>query len=33
MLNDRAELTNRVYQVQPLTELWDVTLIVKIKIC
>ena len=31
VLNDCADFINRVYQVRPLTELWDVTLIVKIK--
>ena len=33
VLNDRADFINRVYQVRTLTELWDVTLTVKIKIC
>ena len=32
-VNDLADFFNRVYQVRTLTELWDVTLTVKIKIC
>ena len=30
-VNDLADFIKRVYQVRTLTELWDVTLTVKIK--
>ena len=33
VLNDLADFINRAYQVRTLTELWDITLTVKIKIC